>query len=75
MAYSENEELIRRLSNGYKEALWFGYNLKEALDIIDSWHKAMYNKNKVGEFENLRAGMASNFSLIQDQIETEKKGE
>lgn len=29
--------------------MWFEVNLKDALDIIDEWHKAMYKK-KIPEF-------------------------
>ena len=70
MAYSENEDLIRRLIQRYKEMLWFQYNLKEALDIIDGWHKAMYHNKKIPEFENLREIVSlANFGAIEDEIE------
>ena len=45
IAYQENSDLIRRMIKRYKEVMWFEVNLKDALDIIDTWHKAMYKDN------------------------------
>lgn len=45
IAYQENMDLIRRMLWRYREVMWFEVNLKDALEIIDEWHKAMYKKN------------------------------
>lgn len=72
IAYQENQDLIRRMLHRYKEAMWFEVNLKDALDIIDEWHKAMYKK-KVPEFENLKVTKDSAHTMaLKSDIKAEQ---